>query len=167
MGPCRPIKHYIQKHTLVLRELTHVIVQPLPSTTEGKYHSSLQDIQEWGPGELQASQPYRSHWKVIEHLILENTSRDDKTKKVIRNNQHCFTKGKSRLTNLVNFYDEMSGLVQWQALDSSVQERHACKGESPANGPKNDEGTDAPLLWRKAEKLELFSLEKTRFRGIL
>lgn len=46
MGPCRPIKHYIQKHTQVLRELTHVIVQPLPSTTEGKYHCSLQDIQE-------------------------------------------------------------------------------------------------------------------------
>lgn len=84
--------------------------------------------------------------KVTEHLILENTSRDVKNKKVIRSSQHCFTKGKSCLTNLVNFYDEMSGLVLCQVLYSSEGERHAHAGQSSANIHKEDEGTGTPLL---------------------
>ncbi|GAB0180651.1 mitochondrial enolase superfamily member 1 [Grus japonensis] len=35
-----------------------------------------------------------------------------KDKKTIRNSQYSFTKGKSCLTNLINFYDEITGLVE-------------------------------------------------------
>ncbi|KAK4816624.1 hypothetical protein QYF61_019323 [Mycteria americana] len=49
--------------------------------------------------------------KVMKQLILETLSRHRKDKKVIRSSQHGFTKGKSCLTNLRNFYGEMTGLV--------------------------------------------------------
>jgi len=44
--------------------------------------------------------------KLVEQIILETFSRHMKDKKVIRNSQHAFAKGKSRLTNLINFYNE-------------------------------------------------------------
>ncbi|KAK4817888.1 hypothetical protein QYF61_002057 [Mycteria americana] len=59
----------------------------------------------------QASQPHLHPWKVMEQLILETVSRHMKDQKVIRSSQHVFTKGKSCLTNLINFYGEMTGLV--------------------------------------------------------
>jgi len=38
--------------------------------------------------------------------------------KIIRNNQHGFTKGKSCSTNLINFYREMTGLIdEGRAVD--------------------------------------------------
>ena len=49
--------------------------------------------------------------KVAEQLILETTSRYIKDKEIIWTSQHSFTKRKSCLTNLVNFYNEMTGLV--------------------------------------------------------
>ena len=48
--------------------------------------------------------------KVMDHLILE-TVRHIKDKDIIRSSQHGFTKGKSCLTNLINFHDEVIGLV--------------------------------------------------------
>ena len=44
-------------------------------------------------------------------LILETISRHMKDKKVTGSSQHGFTKGKSWLTNLINFHDEMTSLV--------------------------------------------------------
>ncbi|GAB0203996.1 mitochondrial enolase superfamily member 1 [Grus japonensis] len=56
--------------------------------------------------------------KVMQQLILGIISRHKKDKKVIRSSHHGFIKGKSCLTNLINFYDEVTGLVdERRALD--------------------------------------------------
>jgi len=47
--------------------------------------------------------------EVMEQLILEIISRHIKDNKIVR--MHGFTKAKSCLTNLINFYNEMTGLV--------------------------------------------------------
>ena len=43
--------------------------------------------------------------KVMEQLVLNSISKQLEDKKVIKSNQHRFTKGKSCLTNLIAFYD--------------------------------------------------------------
>ena len=56
--------------------------------------------------------------KVMEKLILETISRHMNNKKIIRISQHGFTKGKSCMTNLINFYDEVTVLVdEGRAVD--------------------------------------------------
>ena len=47
----------------------------------------------------------------MEQPVLGTISRHMKGKKVIGSSQHGFIKGKSCLTNLITFYDEMTGLV--------------------------------------------------------
>jgi len=47
----------------------------------------------------------------VEQLIAETISRHMKDKKFIRSMQHSLLKGKPCLTNLINFYNEMTGLV--------------------------------------------------------
>jgi len=49
--------------------------------------------------------------KVMEQLILEVINKQVQEKKFIRSSQHGFTKGKSCLTNLIAFYDGMTGWV--------------------------------------------------------
>ncbi|KAK4806536.1 hypothetical protein QYF61_021372 [Mycteria americana] len=49
-----------------------------------------------------------------EYRTATNRSRADEKMeggKIIRRSQHVFTEGKSCLTNLINFYDKMTGLV--------------------------------------------------------
>ncbi|KAK4827448.1 hypothetical protein QYF61_018169 [Mycteria americana] len=59
--------------------------------------------------------------KVMEQLILEAISRHMKDK-VIRSGEHDFTKGKLCLTNLITFYNEMTGLVdEGKADDTSLR----------------------------------------------
>jgi len=47
----------------------------------------------------------------MEQLILEVINKQVQEKKVIGSSQHGFTKGKSCLTNLIAFYDDMTGWV--------------------------------------------------------
>jgi len=56
--------------------------------------------------------------KVIKQLILETISRHVKEKEIIRSSQHAFTKRKSCLTNLINFYNEMIGLIKHRGEQS-------------------------------------------------
>ena len=49
--------------------------------------------------------------KVMEQLVLDTISKQLEEKKVIRNNQHVFVKGKSRSTNLVVFSDSITSWV--------------------------------------------------------
>jgi len=48
---------------------------------------------------------------VVEQLILGTIFRHGKDKKSIRSSWHGFIRGKPCLTNLINFYDEITGLV--------------------------------------------------------
>jgi len=45
---------------------------------------------------------------IMEHLMLETIYRHMKDKKVIRSSEHGFAKGKSCLTNLINFCEAMT-----------------------------------------------------------
>ncbi|CAM4605574.1 unnamed protein product [Lepidochelys olivacea] len=47
----------------------------------------------------------------MEQVLKESILKHLEERKVIRNGQHGFTKGKSCLTNLIAFYDEISGSV--------------------------------------------------------
>jgi len=49
--------------------------------------------------------------KVAEQLILETVSRHTKDKEIIKTSQHSFSKGRSCLINMINFYTEVTGLV--------------------------------------------------------
>ncbi|CAM4502351.1 unnamed protein product [Lepidochelys kempii] len=47
----------------------------------------------------------------MEQVLKESILKHLEEKKVLRNSQHGFTKGKSCLTNLIAFYDEITGFV--------------------------------------------------------
>jgi len=54
----------------------------------------------------------------MKQLILDVIGKQVEEKKVIRSSQHGFTKGKSCLTNLIAFYDDMTGWVdEGRAVD--------------------------------------------------
>ncbi|PKU47486.1 rna-directed dna polymerase from mobile element jockey-like [Limosa lapponica baueri] len=56
--------------------------------------------------------------KLIEKLILNAISKHVEEKKIINSGQHGFTKGKSCMTNLLAFYDRMTGWVdEGRAVD--------------------------------------------------
>lgn len=59
----------------------------------------------------------------MEHLILETVCKHRKDKKVIRNSQHGFIKGKSYLTSLISFCGEMTTLLdKGRAVDIVFQD---------------------------------------------
>ncbi|CAM5073639.1 unnamed protein product [Natator depressus] len=54
----------------------------------------------------------------MEQVLKESILKHLEERKVIRNSQHGFTKGKSCLTNLIDFYDEITGSVdEGKAVD--------------------------------------------------
>ncbi|CAM4656816.1 unnamed protein product [Lepidochelys kempii] len=56
--------------------------------------------------------------KIIEQVLRESILKHLEERKVIRNSQHGFTKGKSSLINLIAFYDEITGSVdEGKAVD--------------------------------------------------
>ncbi|CAM4533177.1 unnamed protein product [Lepidochelys kempii] len=56
--------------------------------------------------------------KIMEQVLKESILKHLEERKVIRNSQHEFTKGKSCLTNLIAFYDEITGSVdEGKAVD--------------------------------------------------
>ncbi|CAM5100175.1 unnamed protein product [Natator depressus] len=56
--------------------------------------------------------------KIMEQVLKESILKHLEERKVIRNSQHGFTKGKSCLPNLIAFYDEITGSVdEGKAVD--------------------------------------------------
>ncbi|KAF1469936.1 tRNA-specific adenosine deaminase 1, partial [Megadyptes antipodes antipodes] len=118
-------------HSGELRELADVIVRLLPlifdhggwekfPKTGGKQmclHSSRKARRE-DPGNYRLVGLTLIPGKEMEQLILETISRHMKDKKIVKSSQHGFTKGKSCLTNLKDFFDEVTGLVdEGRAVD--------------------------------------------------
>ncbi|CAM5116510.1 unnamed protein product, partial [Natator depressus] len=119
-------------HPRVLKELVDVIAEPLAIIFENSWRSgkvpddwkkaNVVPIFKKGKEEDQGN--YRPvsltsvPGKIMEQVLKESILKHLEERKVIRNRQHGFTKGKSCLTNLIAFYDEITGSVgEGKAVD--------------------------------------------------
>ena len=67
----------------------------------------------------QASQPHLSLWEGNGENLPESISKYMKDKKVMGSSQQGFTKGRTCLTNLITFYNDMTSLVdKGRAVDT-------------------------------------------------
>jgi len=110
-------------HPKVLRELADIIAEPLSIIFERSWRTGEvpEDQANLTPmftnGKKEDPVNYRPvsltsiPGKMMEELILEVIIKQVEEKKVIRSSQHGFTKGKSCLTNLIAFYNGMTGWV--------------------------------------------------------
>ena len=81
--------------------------------------------------------------KVMEQLILEAVSKHVEEKKVIGSSQHEFLKGKSCLSKLIAFYDEMTGWMdERRAVDAVCLDFRKAFNTLP----KHPHGQD-PEMW--------------------
>ncbi|XP_064355822.1 E3 ubiquitin-protein ligase KCMF1-like [Dromaius novaehollandiae] len=119
-------------HPQVLRELADVIARP-PSVIFERTWRTGEVPEDWkkanvtpvfkkgkkeDPGNYKPVSLTSTPGKVMEQLILDAISKHVEDKKLIRSSQHGFTKGKSCLTNLIAFYDGMTGWVdEGRAVD--------------------------------------------------
>ncbi|CAM5119228.1 unnamed protein product [Eretmochelys imbricata] len=131
------VRHYLEKlddnksmgpdalHPRVLKELADVIAEPLAKIFENSGRSwevpddwkkaNVVPIFKKGkkedPGNYRPVSLTSVPGKIMEQVLKESILKHLEERKVIRNSQHGFTKGKSCLTNLIAFYDEITGSV--------------------------------------------------------
>ncbi|CAM5167636.1 unnamed protein product [Natator depressus] len=112
-------------HPRVLKELADVIAEPLAITFENSWRSgevpddckkaNVVPIFKTGkkedPGNYRPVSLTSVPGKIMEQVLKESILKHVEERKVVRNSQHGFTKGKSCLTNLIAFYDEITGSV--------------------------------------------------------
>ncbi|GAB0203786.1 mitochondrial enolase superfamily member 1 [Grus japonensis] len=119
-------------HPRVLSELAAVIARPLSIIFERSWRTGevpedwrkanvtlvFKKGKEEDPGNYRPVSLTSIPGKVMEQLILGVISKHVEEEEVIGGGQHGFTKGKSCLTNLIAFYDDMTGWVdEGRAVD--------------------------------------------------
>ncbi|CAM4359497.1 unnamed protein product [Caretta caretta] len=125
MGP-------VALHPRVLKELAAVIAEPLAIISENSWRSG-EVPDDWkkanvvpifkkgkkeDPGNCRPVSLTSVPGKIMEQVLKESILKHLHERKVIRNSQHGFTKGRSCLTNLIAFYDEITGSVdEGKAVD--------------------------------------------------
>ncbi|CAM4659528.1 unnamed protein product [Caretta caretta] len=119
-------------HPRVLKELADVTAEPLAIIFENSWQSG-EVPEDWkkanvvaifkkgktdDPGNYRPVSLTSVPGKIMEYVLKKSILKHLEERKVIRNSQHGFTKGKSCLTNLIAFYDETTGSVdEGKAVD--------------------------------------------------